>query len=58
MVDGGCDEELVGPGWFDSSRELQRGLLVMEGLPDDIELKLWLQFIQSGAVAEPALQPA
>jgi hypothetical protein len=49
-----CDgdgEELIGPGWFDSSRELQRGLLVMEGLPEDAELEGWLQFTMAGAPA-------
>lgn len=56
MCDGDCDE-LIGPGWFDSSRELQRGLLVMEGLPEDAELNEWLQFILSGAPAQ-AMQAA
>jgi len=57
MCDGDC-EELIGPGWFDSSRELQRGLLVMEGLPEDAELEEWLQYILSGAPARPVAMQA
>lgn len=29
------------PGWFDSSWELQRGLVVSESLPDDVDLDRW-----------------
>jgi hypothetical protein len=53
VCNGECDDdESIGPGWFDSSRELQRGLLVMEGLPEDVELGEWLRFIMAGAPAE------
>jgi len=31
-----------GPGWFDSSWELHRGLVVREGWPDDVRLDEWL----------------
>jgi hypothetical protein len=42
-----CGAELVavlpqGPGWFDSSWELMRGLDVREGLPGDARLNEWL----------------
>jgi hypothetical protein len=32
-----------GPGWFDSSWELDRGLEVREGLPSDASLHEWLE---------------
>lgn len=32
----------AGPGWFDSSWDLQRGLDVQEGLPSDLGLDEWL----------------
>ena len=32
-----------GPGWFDSSWELVRGLEVREGLPSDARLTEWLE---------------
>ena len=32
-----------GPGWFDSSWDLQCGLEVCEGLPEDAGLKEWLE---------------
>lgn len=32
----------VGPGWFDSSWDLRRGLEVSEGLPGDAGLFEWL----------------
>jgi hypothetical protein len=31
-----------GPGWFDSSWDLQRGLEVREGLPGNASLNEWL----------------
>lgn len=34
--------EPQGPGWFDSSWELGRGLEVREGLPGDARLNEWL----------------
>jgi hypothetical protein len=37
------EEKLTrGPGWFDSSWELVRGLEVQEGLPGDAGLNEWL----------------
>ena len=33
----------AGPGWFDSSWDLQRGLDVREGLPDDAKLHEWIE---------------
>jgi len=32
----------AGPGWFDSSWDLRCGLVVREGLPDDVGLGEWL----------------
>lgn len=32
-----------GPGWFDSSFELGRGLIVLEGLPAQPSLAEWLE---------------
>jgi hypothetical protein len=31
-----------GPGWYESSHELRRGLKVLEGLPSDTPLEDWL----------------
>ncbi len=36
------DDEDVGPGWYASSRELQRGLQVHEAEPGDTLLSEWL----------------
>ena len=33
----------VGPGWYESSWDLQRGLVVSEGLPNDASLHEWLE---------------
>ncbi|HEY0858884.1 MAG TPA: hypothetical protein VGE16_17600 [Albitalea sp.] len=44
-----------GPGWYDSSWDLQRGLIVREGLPRDASLHEWLQHELCGAAAQPAL---
>jgi len=35
-------DESRGPGWFDSSWELENGLDVREGLPADAGLEEWL----------------
>ena len=32
-----------GPGWFESSRDLEQGLTVLEGLSADLALKDWLE---------------
>ena len=39
----GADDPPPGPGWFDSSWELIRGLEVHEGLPLDARLHDWLR---------------
>lgn len=39
----------AGPGWYDSSWDLQRGLIVREGLPRDADLQEWLQHELLGA---------
>ena len=33
----------VGPGWYESSRDLKRGLTVLEGLPAELALNDWLK---------------
>ena len=38
----GAGDDRRGPGWYDSSHELRRGLLVLEGLPSDTPLEDWL----------------
>jgi hypothetical protein len=40
--EGALDDESHGPGWFDSSWELGRGLEVREGPPADAGLDEWL----------------
>lgn len=35
-------EPVSGPGWFESSRDLARGLEVCEGLPADAGVDEWL----------------
>jgi len=35
------DEEAPGPGWYESSRELESGLQVHEGAPGDALLAEW-----------------
>jgi hypothetical protein len=53
------DEPLSGPGWYDSSHELRRGLVVSEGLPSDTPLEawlaLWLATVPAPVVAEMAV---
>ena len=41
-ADDECDDAAQGPGWFDSSWDLTRGLEVHEGLPGDARLHEWL----------------
>ena len=36
-------EWVAGPGWFDSSWDLQAGLDVHEGLPEDAKLNEWIE---------------
>lgn len=33
----------VGPGWFESSRDLERGLTVLEGAPAELAFNDWLE---------------
>ncbi len=49
-----------GPGWFDSTWELDRGLDVREGWPADVPLGVWLDgFLrQSDACPDDALSPS
>jgi hypothetical protein len=46
--DAGQSEHRPGPGWFDSSWDLQRGLDVREGLPDDAKLHEWIEVCLRG----------
>jgi hypothetical protein len=53
----------IGPGWFDSSWELHRGLEVQEGWPGDHGLRTWLDdFLAAqraaGATASPSASTA
>jgi len=41
-------DETRGPGWFDSSWELENGLEVREGLPADAGLDEWLALCLAG----------
>ena len=36
-------DEPTGPGWYDSSSDLRRGLIVREGPPADIRLHEWME---------------
>ena len=48
-----------GPGWFDSSFDLRRGLEVSEGLPGDAGLHEWLGvYLRSEREARPGSKPA
>jgi hypothetical protein len=40
------EPEDCGPGWYESSRELETGLLVREGEPDDTLLAEWTEACQ------------
>ena len=45
----------VGPGWFDSSWDLRRGLDVRESWSDDERVHGWIQdFLRTPAVADRA----
>jgi len=41
-------DRLAGPGWFDSSWDLRRGLEVSEGLPGDVQPNEWLALYVPG----------
>lgn len=50
------EAEDIGPGWYDSSRELESGLLVHEGAPGDALLAEWHEACRLSIA--PALKPA
>lgn len=54
------DVELTkGPGWFDSSWDLRRGLEVREGLPGDAQLHEWLEvWLRDDRASAAAPRPA
>ena len=39
----GAEAQASGPGWFDSSRELVRGLEVIESAPGEAALNEWVR---------------
>jgi hypothetical protein len=43
MMQPGEDREDCGPGWYESSRELELGLQVQEGQPGDALLAEWTE---------------
>ena len=48
-----AEDRQRGPGWFDSSWDLQRGLEVREGLPGDPQLDEWIEAcLRSGPVID------
>jgi hypothetical protein len=55
LAAGGDEAPGGGSGWWDSSYELRRGLVVHEGLPSDTPLEdwlaLWLRTAPPGACA-------
>jgi hypothetical protein len=53
----GTDDGLSGPGWYDSSHDLQRGLQVLEGLPSDTPLEDWLALWLNSAPTSPCRHP-
>ena len=53
LVEADADE-WAGPGWFDSSGDLMRGLDVREALPSDAQMTDWLDQCLRGASAAAA----
>ena len=49
------DQAPRGPGWFDSSWDLQCGLEVREGLPGDAQLHEWIEACLRGAPVVPTV---
>ncbi len=43
-----------GPGWFDSSFDLHRGLEVREGWPGDARLRSWIESFLGASSPGPA----
>ncbi|MDQ6639793.1 MAG: hypothetical protein M3Z15_09055 [Pseudomonadota bacterium] len=61
--DPGGDARVCGPGWFDSSWELHRGLEVREGWSDDDRIRHWIDDFLSaqravGRTASPSSSTA
>jgi hypothetical protein len=54
MMQPGDEREDAGPGWFESSRELQHGLWVREGAPDDDALLAEWREAQQRPLPQPA----
>ena len=52
-----ASDDPCGPGWYDSSHDLRRGLLVLEGLPSDTPLEDWLALWLSTAPTSPCQHP-
>ena len=50
------DEPLLGPGWFDSSWDLESGLDVREAAPSDTPLNDWLAWCLRAAAEDSAAQ--
>ena len=49
----------VGPGWFDSSWDLQRGLEVREGWSDDDRVRGWIEnFLSAQRAAVRTASPS
>ena len=49
----------IGPGWFDSSRDLHLGLEVHEGWPRDTGLRHWIdEFLRSQCTAGRTASPS
>jgi len=51
-------DDRPGPGWFESSWDLQSGLEVCEGIPGDAGLKEWLEAFSVCVPAAAALATA
>ncbi|MBP5988826.1 MAG: hypothetical protein KA766_02370 [Piscinibacter sp.] len=59
MMRPGDDEEAAGPGWYESSRELLRGLQVDEGRDDEALLAEWHEALRRpGPVLRPLARDA
>ena len=51
------EDRVRGPGWFDSSWDLQSGLEVHEGLPGDAQLHEWIEACLRSAPVASAVLP-
>ncbi len=57
------DDRAKGCGWFDSSRDLHQGLVVLEhsgaeGLGAELPITVWLSLVLDGAAGAAAAAPA